>query len=63
MHPIVLTAYNRYSHFVETLDALSKNLGADKSEIFIFIDGPKNKYDFEKINQIYNYSLTIKKNF
>lgn len=63
MHPIVLIAYNRYSHFVETLDTLSKNLSANKSEIFIFIDGPKNKNDLEKINQIYNYSLTKSDSF
>ena len=39
--PIVLFCYNRPKHTEQTLRALSENVLADKSELFVFCDGPK----------------------
>jgi len=36
--PIILFAYNRPDHTRRTLEALSANLLADQSELFIFAD-------------------------
>jgi hypothetical protein len=50
--PIALFVYNRPDHTKRTLDALCKNELADKSEIFIFSDGPKEESDIEKISSV-----------
>ena len=39
--PIILFVYNRPDHTRLTLDALSKNILAEQSELFIFCDGEK----------------------
>ena len=39
--PIALFVYNRPNHTEKTLEALSKNMYADESDLFIFCDGPK----------------------
>lgn len=41
LYPVVLLAYNRPDHTLQVLQALQKNLLADRSELFIFIDGTK----------------------
>jgi hypothetical protein len=41
LSPIILFVYNRPWHTEQTLEALKKNELADKSELFIFSDGPK----------------------
>jgi len=56
--PIILFAYNRPHHFKETLVALSNNVLAKKSILYIFIDGPKNMQDVRKIKDI---EITIDK--
>ncbi len=43
--PIVLFGYNRPKHISLTLEALQKNILADESELFIFIDGNKDSRD------------------
>lgn len=50
--PVALFVYNRPEHTKRTLEALAKNNLADKTELFIFADGPKNKEDHFKISQI-----------
>ncbi len=40
--PIVVFCYNRPWHAEKTLTALSENVLADQSTLFIFCDGPKN---------------------
>jgi len=52
--PIALFVYNRPEHTKRTLDALSKNIYADQSILYIFSDGPKDNAaseELEKINQ------------
>ncbi|MDH5608677.1 MAG: hypothetical protein OEY56_04300 [Cyclobacteriaceae bacterium] len=39
--PILLFVYNRPVHTRRTLESLSRNAGADQSDLFIFSDGPK----------------------
>ncbi|MEM6843547.1 MAG: FkbM family methyltransferase [Bacteroidota bacterium] len=39
--PIVLFVYNRPKHTLRTLEALSRNILADQSTLYVFADGPK----------------------
>lgn len=41
--PIVLFVYNRKEIFLRTYEALKKCIDADKSDLFIFSDGPKDE--------------------
>ena len=50
--PIVLFCYNRPRHTEQTLAALSQNLLADHSELFIFCDGPKPDATTEQLDRI-----------
>lgn len=43
--PIVITAYNRAEHLAATLEALSQDRLADESNLYLFVDGPKNDGD------------------
>lgn len=52
--PIVLFAYNRPAHTIQTLEALSNNDLAKESTLYIFCDGPKEDADahaLQKINE------------
>ena len=40
--PTVVFAYNRPDHLRRTLSALAENHGAGDTEVFVFVDGPKN---------------------
>ena len=62
--PIVLFVYNRPQHTLKTLEALMQNELAEKSELFIFCDGPKadaKKQDRQRINKVRD--LVKKKNW
>ena len=50
--PIILVAYNRYEHFKKTLKALSINDFSNQSNLYIFVDGPKQSKDIEQIKKI-----------
>lgn len=41
--PIIVFAFNRPEHLRQTLNALAKNEIAKESDLYIFIDGPKNE--------------------
>lgn len=43
--PIVLFIYKRPEHTAKTLNSLEKCFGIEKSELFVFADGPKNLQD------------------
>jgi len=61
--PIVLFVYNRPEHTRKTLEALSNNLLAEESHLYIFADGPKeneNKENITKINLVRNI-IALKK--
>lgn len=50
--PVVLFAYNRPEHVQRTLTALNQNRLADKTNLYIFIDGPKSLEDLEKVRKV-----------
>jgi FkbM family methyltransferase len=50
--PIVLFAYNRPHHILNTLEALAKNELAEKSCLFIYCDGPKANATHDDLIQI-----------
>ncbi len=50
--PIVIFSYDRPSHLQQTLDALSKNLLADQSDLFIYCDGAKATASQEQLRRI-----------
>lgn len=57
--PIALFAYNRLDLIQRTIESLQKNHLAVDSELFIFSDGPKDKIDSLKVNNVRNYLKTI----
>ena len=52
--PIVVFAFNRPVHLKKTLSALSKNIGAKDSNMYLFIDGPRNTDDLNLIHACVN---------
>ena len=50
--PVLIFAFNRPIHLDKTLEALKLNLLSDKTEIFIFIDGPRNNSDIELVDGV-----------
>lgn len=50
--PVALFVYNRPIHTLQTLEALSSNLLADQTNLFVFLDGPKNGADPNTIELI-----------
>lgn len=58
--PLIVFAYNRADHLKKTLTALSQNIGARESELFIFIDGPKNAGGIEKNKEVFKVAESFK---
>ncbi|MDO1451009.1 hypothetical protein Q0590_32340 [Rhodocytophaga aerolata] len=58
--PIVLFVYNRPWHAKQTLEALSKNILADKSILYIYADGPKVNPSIEDLEKIKETRQTIR---
>lgn len=52
--PIIVFAYNRPEHLKNTLNALALNQEAKDSDLFVFIDGPKNEKGKIKNKQVEN---------
>lgn len=53
--PIALFTYNRPWHTRQTVEALCRNIHADKSELFIFSDGPKTDADAGAVSEVRQY--------
>ena len=53
--PVVLFAYNRVNVLKKTIEALSRNLEIEKTDLLIFSDGPKNDNDKNKVNEVREY--------
>jgi hypothetical protein len=60
LSPIVLFVYNRPEHTLKTLTALSQNYLADKSDLWIFADGPKEDASLEQLEYIKKTREVIK---
>ena len=63
LFPIVITLYNRPEHTKKLLDSLKKCLDSQKYKYYIFCDGPKNKNEKKKINQVRNLVKNFSKFF
>lgn len=50
--PIILFVYNRPEHTKKTLQALSSNLLAKESSLFIYSDGPKDENEIQKVQKV-----------
>jgi len=59
--PIVLFCYNRPRHVEETLYALSKNIYADESYLFIFCDGPKANASPKQLQSVIDTRTIVRK--
>jgi hypothetical protein len=53
--PIALFAYNRPFHLRKVVESILTNRESKFSELFVFIDGPRNHQDVAKINEIENF--------
>ena len=60
--PIIMFAYNRLDTLKKTVNALEKNILADKSNIIIFSDYAKNIEDQKKVNQVREYLDELQNN-
>ncbi len=58
--PVVLFSYKRLVTLQQTVDALSTNYLADKTDLIIYSDGPKNFEEQLIINEVREYLKTIK---
>ncbi len=61
--PIVVFAFNRPVHLKKTLSALSKNIGAKDSNLYLFVDGPRNSEDRRTINACIKVGNEFSDNF
>ena len=61
--PIIVFAYNRPDHLMQTLDALAKNTLAPQSELFIYCDGPKDRLAVsgERLAEYETYLASVEK--
>jgi hypothetical protein len=57
--PVLVTVYNRYSHFKQCIESLSKNIGADQTDLFVAIDAPSKESDRDAISKVYEYAKAI----
>ena len=58
--PIVLFTYNRPVHTAKAIKALAANHLAQKSDLYIFSDGPKNNRDLVEVQKVRNHLGSIK---
>jgi hypothetical protein len=57
--PIVLFVYNRPEHTRKTVEALSANMLANESDLFIYSDAAKNDTVTERVNAVRSYIKTV----
>lgn len=57
--PIALFVYNRPLHTRRTIEALSANVGADRSDLFVFSDAPANENSAAGVASVRQYLRTV----
>jgi hypothetical protein len=57
--PVCLFTYNRLDETKRTVEALQKNYLAEKTDLYVFVDGPKRNQSSAKVDQVYSYIQTI----
>lgn len=50
--PVVLFAFNRPDHTQKTLSAIARNRLARETDLFVFVDGPRNEADIGPIQEV-----------
>jgi len=50
--PVILFLYNRPYHTLKTIEALQNNEGWNKTDVFVFCDGPKQNASAEQFQRI-----------
>lgn len=53
--PVVLFVYNRLDHTMNVIESLSKNILADKTDLYVFSDAAKTENGLEKVNEVREY--------
>ena len=53
--PIILFVYNRLTHTCQTIEALKKNILANKSDLIIFSDAPKSEVQTKAVRELREY--------
>ena len=59
MAPIALFTYNRPRHTRKTVEALQKNELAEKSDLFVYADGPRRMEHADMVREVREYIGTI----
>jgi len=59
LSPIILFVYNRLYHTEQVINSLKNNTLADKSDLYIYADGPKSEDDSIKVQEVRAYLKTI----
>ena len=59
LSPVVLFTYNRPWHTRQTVEALQKNELADRSDLFIYSDSPKDEQTEKAVKKVREYIHTI----
>jgi hypothetical protein len=59
--PIVIFAFNRPNAFSNMIESLKQNQLSSESNLFIYVDGPREKYfeDIEKVKQVQDIALLV----
>lgn len=57
--PIIIFAFNRPDALKATVESLKKNPESKDSELYIFIDGPRNEEDETKVEEVNSYVSSI----
>lgn len=52
--PVIVFAFNRPDTLADTLTTLKQNTLADKTDLYVFVDGPRNEDDKIKISKVKN---------
>lgn len=55
MVPVIVFAFNRLKVLKDLIDSLQKNPEAADSELYVFVDGPRNEKDREKVERVRAY--------
>lgn len=57
--PVIIFAYKREEHLKQVMKALKRCELADKTEVFVFIDGPKTENDQEAVKKVQEYAESL----
>ncbi|HAS8420419.1 TPA: hypothetical protein I7738_20035 [Vibrio vulnificus] len=53
--PVIVFVYSRVDHAKATLEALNKNIGAQKTNVYVFSDSPKSEKDISDVKEVRKY--------